>query len=126
MLIALLTALAVIWLGSGGGGDDYLPKELNKRVKSEVSDKQVRKDVEALVKQINKDIGEYREDAERLARDMMELSADYDAELESFESLVDQVVSAREDVQKKAIDSRLKLVDLLTVEEWKAVFAEEG
>jgi hypothetical protein len=94
-------------------------------VKAEVSDKQVRKEVTALSKQINKDVEEYGKGAEKLAREVMDLNADYDAELASFEALIDRVVSAREDVQKKLIDSRLRLAALLTQEQWNAVFVDE-
>jgi predicted metal-dependent hydrolase len=123
--VLILATLLVLWLGFGGGGNDYLPKDFNKRVKAEVSDKQVRKEVDAVVKQINKDVEAYRNDVEALAREGISLNADYDAELEKFETLVDRIVGSREEIQKKLLDDRYKLVTILSEEQWKAIFADE-
>ena len=114
-----------MWLGFGGGGNDYLPKDLSKRVKAEISDKQVRKEVDALVKQMNTDVAEYRKDVEAYAHEGMSLNVEYDAEHERFEALVDSIVGSREEIQKKLLDDRYRLVDLLTEEQWNAVFADK-
>ncbi len=121
----ILATLFVMWLGFGGGGNDYLPKDLNKRVKAEISDKQVRKEVNALVKQMNADVAEYRKDVEAYAHEGMSLNVEYDAEHERFEALVDKIVGSREEIQKKLLDDRYRLVDLLTEEQWNAIFADE-
>jgi uncharacterized protein YoxC len=124
MLIALVT-LIIILMGTGGDGNNYIPKDFSKRVKSEVSDKEVRKQVDAVVKQVNEDVEAYRKEAEALARKGMGLNADYDAEMESFEGLIDQVVDLREGLQDNLIDNRFKLLDILTEEQWNAVFVDE-
>lgn len=121
----ILTTLLIMWLGFGGGGNDYLPKDLSKRVKAEISDKQVRKEVDALVKQMNTDVAEYRKDVEAYAHEGMSLNVEYDAEHERFEALVDSIVGSREEIQKKLLDDRYRLVDLLTEEQWNAVFADK-
>ena len=121
----ILAILFVMWLGFGDGGNDYLPKDLNKRVKAEISDKQVRKEVNALVKQINTDVAAYRKGMEAYAREGMSLNVEYDAEHERFETLVDRIVGSREGIQRKLLYDRYKLVDLLTEEQWNAVFADE-
>ena len=39
--------------------------------------------------------------------------------------MVDSIVGSREEIQKKLLDDRYRLVDLLTEEQWNAVFADK-
>lgn len=122
MLIAI-TMLLIMWLGSGGVSE-YFPKDFKKKLKSEVSDKQQQKDMKAIAKQVDKDVASYRKAIEKVAREELELNADYNADREEFVRLVDRIVGERELVQTKLLDGRFKLVGLMTEAQWDAVFGK--
>ena len=119
------TIMTLLIMAFGGGGGDLLPKDFNKRVKAEITDKQVRKEVDALTKQINKDYAEYSKDVEALAKEELTLNSNYDAERREFEALIDRLIRTREDTQRRLLDNRFKMVNHMTQEQWGAVFADD-
>ena len=119
------TIITLLIMAFGGGGGDLLPEDFNKRVKAEITDKQVRKEVNALTKQINKDYAEYSEGVEALAKEELALNSNYDAGRREFEALIDRLMGTREDAQRKLLDNRFKMVNHMTQEQWDAVFADE-
>ncbi len=107
-------------LVTGGGG--FLPEDFNKTVKAEISDKQQRKSIEKIAKQVEKDVAAYQKSLKKLAKEALKLNVDYDADRNEFMRMADQMIGNKEQIQKGLLDQRFALIELMTEEEWNAVW----
>ena len=108
------------WFSGGGAG--VLPEDFNKTIKAEISDKQTRKSIGKITKQMEKDAASFEKTLEKLAKEALKLNADYDADRDEFIRMADQMIGNKEQIQKGLLDQRFALVELMTEEEWNAVW----
>ena len=123
MLIAL-TIFILTWFFGGGAG--VLPEDFNKTIKAEISDNQTRKSIGKITKQMEKDAASFEKTLENLAKEALRLNADYDADRDEFMRMTDQMIGNKEQIQKGLLDQRFALIELMTEEQWNAVWTTKN
>ena len=119
MLIAL-SLVILSWLGGGGGG--LLPEDFNKTVKAEIADKDLRKSIESVGKQMEKDVAAYQKALEKMAKEALKLNADYKAKRNDFMNIADQMIADKAQLQARLLDQRFALTELMSEAQWVAVW----
>ena len=120
MLIA--TIITIFVLGGGGAAMTLLPEDFDKQVKSVVTEKERLKEVQAIVKQIEKDFSSYDKQAKAIGKEMIALNANYDAEEKDFHRVIERMLEERQKAQTQFIEAQFKLREQMTSEEWQTVF----
>ena len=123
MLIAL-TIFILTWMSGGGAG--VLPEDFNKTIKAEIFDKQTRKSIGKITKQMEKDAASFEKTLENLAKEALKLNADYDADRNEFMRMTDQMIGNKEQIQKGLLDQRFALIELMTEEQWTVVWTPKN
>ena len=119
MLIAIFAFLAMTF---GGGPEGGMPQDFNKQVKKKMTD-EVRKDqILDLNKQIREGVKASNKRLKTLSKDVRALTPKYDSTADEIQTIVDQYFVERRETQETMIDARLKMKDLITREEWGAIF----
>ena len=122
MLIAIFAALALLLLG-GGGSEGFLPKDFDKQVKKQMTDKVRKAQVLDLHKQMGKTFKGYNKQQKTSSKKVLALTENHEASADEFRAVVDEFFVERRKTQEKLIDARLKMKDLITREEWGAIFS---
>jgi arsenate reductase-like glutaredoxin family protein len=91
--------------------------EINENVK----DPDRKADLLALVSQVEKDFGEMDRVSQKLYADLESLSDNYNSSPEEFRKTISEFEASRKEVRDRIVDSRFKLRDLSTPEEWKEI-----
>lgn len=120
MLIALLIAML-----SGGGADiPVIPKETQKMVSEVIVEADRARLVKREMKRINKTNKAYGKFLRKKGKAFYKLLAQYDAEEEDFQPLVDDIHAERVRVKELFLDAIFEIRDQTTREEWDALFGQ--
>ena len=121
MLIALFTWLALNFFGGASGS--LLPADFNKNLKSAIEEKQDRKPVEQIAKDMDKLVAEYNKDLKKIAEGFTKALRDPATDDETLHSYAKQLVDRRKKAQRDVLEMRMRLRDAMTREQWQAAFA---
>ncbi len=121
MLIVIFATLILVLFG--GGSEGFLPKDFDKQVKKQMTDKVRKAQVLDLHKQIGKTFKGYNKQPKTSSKKVLALTENHEASADEFRAVVDEFFVERRKTQEKLIDARLKMKDLITREEWGAIFS---
>lgn len=119
MLIA--TATLIITLLAGGVPDGFftLP-EIKKEIKVQVTDKDKQKEILAIMKETNKKISDFNKKLNKSIKSE-NIYRSRDVTLEQLTTYHENLINERNILQKEVIEARMKVIRLMTEEEWIAV-----
>lgn len=120
MIVATLTALFLLF-GGGGSLEHYL-LDLKKPVKAHVEDKDRASEILDLSKDLGKDLKKRNKRVEDLQEDFEELHTSFGASEADFQAAVDRMMEERSKGQQRILDTRDRMHDMMTPEEWQEVF----
>jgi septal ring factor EnvC (AmiA/AmiB activator) len=123
MVIATITAITVLIFAVGGGGGGFSFGVFKPGVKDHVSDKHRAKQIIAVTKQADKEVEALTKDLNKVSKELTKLNSSYDATRGELKQSLDQLDERRAKFQERIIDLRFKARDLMTQEEWQAVYA---
>jgi hypothetical protein len=124
MVIATITAITVLIFAVGGGGGGFSFGVFKPGVKDHVSDKHRAKQIIAITKQADKEVEALTKDFNKVSKELTRLNSNYDATGEELKKFLDQLDGRRAKFQERIIDLRFKARNLMTSEEWQAVYAK--
>ena len=121
MLIA--TATLIITLLSGGVPEGFftLP-EVKKEIKGQVEDKEKQKEILAIMKETDKKITAFNKKLNKSIKSE-NLYRSRDVTPEQLTTYHENLINERKVLQKEVIEARMRVIGLMTEEEWKAVNA---
>ena len=125
MLIALLAAFL---LGGGGASGAILTpssvKAIGKSIEATVQDAERLEAASMAVKGLRAEVKAFDKTFAKSGKALTKLYKDHGASAEEMQSVLDDLNGEWSASQARAIDLRFKLKDLLTAEEWHAIFGE--
>jgi D-mannonate dehydratase len=120
MIIATVTVISMLLLG---GGNFSFEKYFNSFVKNVVEDKSRREQILDLTKKADKQLDQYRKEVKKvLSKDIKMVFKNFDATEEDYRNAMARADQSRIAVQKSIIELRLRIKDLMTEEEWNAMY----
>jgi|GEM_PF-1382161 len=126
-LIAVLALCVLLGLSYGcskiGKKDEFKPgnewiEDMRARVAENIEDPGKKTRMLALVDQVNKDLYELDRVVRKLYADLDALGDNYDATPEEFQKAISEFEADRKKLVDRIIDSRFKMRDLSTPEQW--------
>jgi hypothetical protein len=78
------------------------------------------------IDQIAKAINEYNAGFTTNGKEIVNLYLAYDSKPEDFKRVFAQMDAEKENGQKKVLDARFKMKEVMTPQEWKALFNQKG
>jgi hypothetical protein len=123
MVIATITAITVLIFAVGGGGGGFSFGVFKPGVKDCVSDKHRAKQIIAITKKADKEVKALTKDLNKVSKKLIKLNSNYDATRGDLKEFLDQLDGRRMKFQERIIDLRFKARNLMTPEEWQAVYA---
>ena len=124
MVIATITAITVLIFAFGGGGGGFSFGVFKPGVKDHVSERHRAKQIIAVTKQADKEVEALTKDFKKASKGLTKLNLNYDATRGELKEFLDQLDERRAKFQERIIELRLKARDLMTQEEWQAVYAK--
>jgi len=118
MIIATVTAIILLM---GGGGFSF-ENALKPLAEQAILDKDLRKQVLAIAREMDKERKELDEHLKETSKELNGKNKDYDASPEDFSMRYAKTDQAREKAQNNLIELRFKMRELLTAEQWEALF----
>jgi hypothetical protein len=119
MLIA--TATLIISLLAGGIPDSFftLP-DIKKEIKVQVTDKEKQKEILSIMKETDKKISDFNKKINKSLKSE-NLYKNRDVTKEQLIAFHKNIINERRVLQKEIIDARMKVIGLMTEDEWIAV-----
>ena len=124
MVIATITAITVLIFAVGGGEGGFSFGVFKPGVKDHVSERHRAKQIIAVTKQADKEVEALTKDFKKASKGLTKLNLNYDATRGELKEFLDQLDERRAKFQERIIELRLKARDLMTQEEWQAVYAK--
>jgi Skp family chaperone for outer membrane proteins len=121
MIVAAVMGLMTLF---GGGAGTILPADFDKRVEQHVPEGARRDSIQAVAKELEAIGTDYQKQADDNGDALVALSKDYESDTDSLVALLDEAREERQQAADGIVQKRLQLAELLTAEEWAAVFAE--
>jgi adenine-specific DNA methylase len=119
MLIATATLIITLLGGNVPDGFFTLP-EIKKEIKVQVTDKEKQKEILAIMKETNKKITSFNKKLNKSIKSD-NLYRSRDVTLEQLTTYHENLINERNILQKEVIAARMKVINLMTEEEWNAV-----
>lgn len=123
MLVAMVTALILIF--GGGGGLDFYLTTINKAAKQHIAEKERREQVIDTGKTLAEDLKSLGEEIDAHFEDLVMAHADFDATASDFDAAVAKLKYDQQVSTELILDARDKMHSQMTKDEWTAVFAEK-
>jgi D-mannonate dehydratase len=120
MIVATVT-LIVLMLGSGAG---FSFDMYRKAAGDVIQDKQIVKQIKSVTKAADKEMKNWQKDANKIAKQIVEMNQNYDLARTDVEPFLNQVDSRRNEFQEKLIQLRFQARDLMSQAEWEAMYAQ--
>ena len=120
MLIALFTTLILLFGGSDTV-ENYL-LNIKKPVKATVQDKEKAKAITKLSKELGKNLKDENKNITKTRDQFLDLHQNYNATTPDFEKVLQQMLTEQKSGQKAILDTRFAMKELMTKEQWNAVF----
>ncbi len=122
MIIATVTAIILLMGGGGFSFEDAL-KPLAEQA---ILDKDLRKQVLAVAKEMDKERKDLAKHLKETSKELNEKNKNYDTTPEDFSMRYAKSDQAREKAQNNVIELRFKMKELLTAEQWEALFGNKA
>ena len=120
MIVATITAIMILFNGVAG----FSFAIFNEGVKNQIHDKDRAKQIMTLTKAADKKVKALTKDLNKASEQFVKLNSDYDITREELDNFLNEFDKRRMEFQDQIIELRLKARDLMTPEEWEAVYAE--
>jgi hypothetical protein len=121
MIIGTVT-LIMLYFGGGGGGFSF-EKAFEPFVKDAVKDKSRYEQIVDLTKELDEDVKQFQTELSDVwVEELKKIVGDYDASEEQFRAFRSKADRSRTDLQQKFLDVRFKVVELMTEDEWNAMY----
>ena len=109
-------------LFAGGGGFSFdMFKDAAEDV---IPDRQIVRQVKAITKAADDEMKAWQKDAKEISKRLAEMNRNYDLTTDEMRSFLDYADSRREAFQEKLIDLRFQAKNLMSQEEWEAMYAK--
>lgn len=123
MLVATVTALIILFSGSY---EIFFAENVEKGIKEYVEEKDRRKELLDLTKQIKSRAKSYNKERKAYYKDFKDLYTNYKASEEELVSFFDQITEIQGDYQNDFIDLRIEITDKIEEEEWDRIVEFSG
>lgn len=117
----MLIALTVMIL-FGGGNEPLFDKETRVAIKQTVTDSARQKAVLAILKGIESKRKKPHKSAAASRKDLARLELDRSADAKDIQATLDEILESRRGVQQALVDGIFEMREIMTAEEWQAVF----
>jgi len=121
MLIALITAMLL-----GGGLEPLFGKETRVAVKETITDTQRQKEVLGSLKEIESSRKKPSKSGGAARKDLARLEADRSADAADIRAIYDEILGFRGESHQALIDGIFSMREIMTEEEWQAVFGPDS
>ena len=101
-------------------------EDMQDRIKDEIEDPDKKNEMLALIVQTEKDLEGLDRVFQKLYADMGTLNDNYNARPEEYQKVFSEFEAGRKKAHNRILDSRFKIRDLSTPEEWKELMEMEG
>lgn len=118
MLIATVTAIMILM----GGGTALVLPFFKDAVKSEVADKERRKEAVAYIDEASSATKDFRKRFKEHSKQLIAINHNPDATRQEYDAFTASEDAHRHLLQQAILDARFGVVDTLTEEEWNAVY----
>jgi flagellar motility protein MotE (MotC chaperone) len=122
MIIATITALIIIF---GGSGLEFYLTNLKGPVKEHVQDKERQENIFDASKALSKNLKQLRKRTDANFGDLIKVHGDYQSAEADFAEVTDRLLENQKEVSKLILDARDAMHGQMTKEEWEAVFKPE-
>ena len=123
MLVATVTALIILFSGSY---EIFFAENVEKGIKEYVEEKDRRKELLDLTKQIKSRAKSYNKERKAQYKNFKELYTNYNASEEELVSFFDAITEIQGDYQNDFIDLRIEVTDKIEEEEWDRIVEFSG
>lgn len=122
MLIATIAALTIVF---SGGASFSFEKAFEPFIKDTIAEKARQEQILDVTKRADGEVKQFRKEVEEVwSKDLEKLLADYDSTEEDFHDFIRRADGSRHAMQQKLLNLRFEVVDLMTEEEWNAMYRE--
>ena len=120
MIIGTITVLILMF---GGGGDFSFEKAFEPFVKDVVKDEARYEQIVDLTNEADEDMKAFQEEmGDEWGKKLIALLADYDASENDFRGFYRKADASRLDIQQRLLDARFGVIELMTADEWTAMY----
>jgi hypothetical protein len=123
MIVATATALIILF-GGANTVENYLV-DIKKPVKTAVESKETADKVLGLSKALEKDLKSQNKELTKLSEAFLDLHTQYESKPEDFEAVIEKMIAARQKGQANILETRSKMKNAMTREEWTQVFSSK-
>ena len=120
MIVATMTLIVLVL----GGGSGFSFDMYRKAAEEVIQDKQIVKKIKSVTKAADKEMKNWQKEANKIAKQIVEMNQNYDLARTDIEPFLNQVDSRRNKFQEKLIQLRFQAKDLMSHEEWEAMYAQ--
>jgi hypothetical protein len=120
MIVGTLT-LIILLLGSGAGFSFDMYKKAAEDV---IQDKQIVRQIKSVTKAADKEMDTWQKDAKKISKQFAEMNRNYDLTKAEMNTFINQADSRRDEFQEKLIQLRFQAKNLMSQEEWEAMYAK--
>lgn len=117
-----IAALAVLLGGKNGDGPSHFLIDAEKQIKSVVSDKTRRKAILDAIGDLSKNLTVLEKKIEAHLKDYTSVHSDFQSLETDFDEVTAKLVADQATTSKLILDTRETMRELMTREEWNAVF----
>ena len=122
MIIATITALIIIF---GGSGLEFYLTNLKSPVKEHVQDKERQESILDASEALSKTLKQVRKRTDANFGDLIKVHGDYQSTEADFVEITDRLLENQQDTIRATLDARDTMHEQMTKEEWEAVFKTE-
>jgi hypothetical protein len=120
MIIGTVTVLSILLFGGSGFSFEKFYKDF---VKNVVEDKTRREQILDLTKQVDEEVGQYLKEVQDVwSEDVKNTFKNFDATEEDYRNMIDKADQSRIAMQQAVLNVRFKVVELMTEDEWNAMY----
>jgi len=120
MLIALFGLLALALFGGGQESPFVIPKA-EKWVKQEITDKERRSEMLAMMKAYKKDWKALQKTEKKQGKELTRLVKDRRVDEAELKAIMEKAAAQRKEMERRLVEGRLKAQEIITPEEWESI-----
>jgi hypothetical protein len=117
MLIAAITVFALLF-----GGGFFSLDNVRDAAKEVIEDKDRAKQVVAITKEADKEFKSFTKNVNKLSKQLVQMNKDYNLTREKIDSFYTQTDKRRMAFLEKFVELRFQAKNLMTAEEWQAMY----
>jgi len=123
MLIATATLITLLLFG--GPEELFLINALEKGIKKEIIDKDLKKEIKSEISEYKKSVKNYKKQRKNQKKELSNLYVSRTTTKEEFTTLFEEMLSTLKKLQKEAFETRISVLDKISEEEWGNIIAKE-